>query len=77
MGATPRPAGSFFVPTLTCSLEETEASAWCHPLLACLCSPPRGAFKARPQWAPPSAHSFLEDDSLYLLKESEAKFKLD
>ena len=40
---------------------------------------PRGRSQscALPQWAPPSTHSFLEDDSLYLLKESEAKVKLD
>lgn len=51
-----------------------------RPLPACLHSPhpaPREPLRAVPQWAPPSAHSFLEDDSLYLLKESEAKFKLD
>ena len=40
---------------------------------------PRGRSQSCPltQWAPPSALSFLEDDSLYLLKESEAKVKLD
>ncbi|XP_058416860.1 post-GPI attachment to proteins factor 3 isoform X2 [Diceros bicornis minor] len=51
-----------------------------RPLPACLHSPhpaPRWPLRAVPQWASPSAHSFLEDDSLYLLKESEAKFKLD
>ncbi|XP_049716745.1 post-GPI attachment to proteins factor 3 isoform X3 [Elephas maximus indicus] len=36
-----------------------------------------GTLRAVPQWAPLLAHSFLEDDSLYLLKESETKLKLD
>lgn len=51
------------------------------PFPPCLHEPhpcPHESSQSRvPQWAAPSAHSFLEDDSLYLLKESEAKFKLD
>lgn len=50
-----------------------------HPRPACLhypTPPPGDALRAEPQQAPPLTHSFLEDDSLYLLKESEAKFKL-
>ncbi|KAK2111835.1 Post-GPI attachment to proteins factor 3 [Saguinus oedipus] len=51
-----------------------------QPFPPCLPAPPRPHTSSQscvPQWAPPLAHSFLEDDSLYLLKESEAKFKRD
>lgn len=70
VGASPCPALTSSVP-----LPPT------HP--ASLPAPPAPAPRGRsqscalPQWAPPSTHSFLEDDSLYLLKESEAKVKLD
>ena len=81
VGASPCPALTSSVPSLS-----GFSRGLCAPVTpnqASLPAPrapaPRGRSQScpLPQWAPPSALSFLEDDSLYLLKESEAKVKLD
>lgn len=74
----PCPGLTFLVPFLPCSVGKTEFSPASPRHHACTppTPPPGGALRARRQCAS-SAHSFLEEDSLYLLKESKATGKLD
>lgn len=76
-----RPASGFPFLRLPCQLLGQAGAPRAHLalLLAC-CSPPPtiwDVFRTVPQWAHLYTHRFLEDDSLYLLKESGAMFKLD